>query len=55
MGFFLGVFIAVKRQYDHGNSYNRKHLICDWLTISEVGSYSYGGKRGSVQADMLEE
>ena len=28
-------FIAVKRHHDQGNSYKRKHLIGDLLTVSE--------------------
>jgi hypothetical protein len=27
---------AVKRYHDHSNSYKGKHLIWDWLTVSEV-------------------
>jgi len=35
--FCLGVFIAVKRHHNQGNSY-KEHLIGDWLIGSEVQS-----------------
>ena len=45
--------MVVKRYHDPGNSYKTKHLIGADLHFR--GLVYYGGKHGSVQADMVLE
>ena len=47
--------IAVERHHDHGNSYNRKHLIELVAYSSEVQSIITMVGHSSVQADMVLE
>ena len=46
------VSIAVKRHYDHSNSYKRKHLIGAGLHFSGLDHYHHGRKPGEMQADI---
>lgn len=45
----------MKRDHDHGNSYEGKHLIEDGLQFRGLVHYSYGGKHLGMQADMALE
>lgn len=51
----LSVSIAMKRHYDYGNAYKRKHLIRADLQFRGLVHYHLGGKHGSTQADMILE
>lgn len=53
---FAGVSIAVKRNYDHGNVYDRKHLIGGWFTIQRFrplsvmwGTLWYAGRHAAEE------
>jgi hypothetical protein len=45
----------VERHHNHGNSYQRKHLIGAGLQFRGLVHYHYGRKHGGVQADMVLE
>ena len=48
-------FIAMKRHQDQGDSYKRQHLIEGGFHSRGSIRYHYGGKHGSLQADMVWE
>ena len=47
--------IAVKRYYDHSNSYKGKYLIGVAYSFRGVVHYHHGGRHGGVQAHMMLE
>lgn len=42
----------MKKHYDHGNSYERKHLIGTY-SFSGLVHYPPGGEHGGTQEDMV--
>ena len=51
-GILVNISIAVKRHYDHGNSYKVKHLIGVAHSFRGLVPYHHGAVHGSMQADM---
>ena len=49
------VFAAMKRHHDHGNSYERKHLVGAGLQFRGLVHYLHGVKHGSMQAVLMLE
>ena len=47
------VSIAMKRHYDHVNSYKRKHLIGVGLQVQRFSPLLHGRKHGVMQTDMV--
>ena len=49
------VSTAMKKHFDHSNSYKKKHLIGTGLEFRGVVHYTHGRKHGSMQEDMVLE
>lgn len=45
--------IAMKRHYDYGSCYVRKHFIGAWLAFRGLVHCHHGGKHNSLQVDMV--
>ena len=54
-GHGLRVSIAVKRRYDHDDSYKGKHLLGMAYTYRSLVHYRHGEKHESIQADIVLE
>jgi hypothetical protein len=52
VGNCLRISAAVKRKYDHSNSYKEKHLI---VTGLQFRRFNHGKKHDSMQVDMVLE
>lgn len=53
--FCLRIFIAMKRYYDHNNSYKEQHLLGAGLQLRGLVHCSHSRKHGSTQVYMVLE
>jgi hypothetical protein len=52
-GILARISIALKKHFDHSNSYKIKHLIGASSQFQRFRLYHHGGEHGILQADMV--